>query len=287
MNPPASAATQPGQRFGNCRVVRPLGQGALGAVYLAIDETTGRPVALKLLRLSGDDAPSLAEASARFMAEAGIARRLVHPDIVAVLDAGEQEGRGWLAMELVPGGDLARYTQPARLLPEALVLRIHARLARALAHAHRQGVVHRDLKPSNVLIDWPTDTVKLADFGLARLADAEGTRTGLVLGSPAYMAPEQLAGAAPSPASDFYALGVTLYQLLAGRLPYDDASLGELLRQVATEPAPDIRLLRREASPALAELLAQLLSKRPAQRPQDGDRLAALLQALPEATVRG
>jgi len=270
-----------GPRIGPYRVLRLLGQGSMGVVHLAVDDASGQAVALKVIGLAtdGHDA-ALAEARARFLAEAEPMRRLRHPDIVALHAAGEEAGRGWLAMELISGTSLERYTRPARLLPEAVVLALGARIARALHHAHGAGVVHRDVKPSNVMVDWACGQLKLADFGLARLADAERTGTGLLLGSPAYMAPEQLAGDPASPASDLYALGVVLYQLLAGRLPHDEASLGELLRQVAGAPAPDLRTLRPGLPAALAAAVAGLLAKRPGDRPADAGAVAARLQAL-------
>jgi eukaryotic-like serine/threonine-protein kinase len=280
MTPATGAASY----FGPYRVLRVLGQGTMGAVHLAIDEASGDAVALKVMALTGHAAGAERdEARARFLAEAEPMRRLQHPDIVTLLATGEQGGTGWLAMELVHGVDLGRYTRPARLLPEPVVLRLAERVARALHHAHRAGVVHRDVKPANIMIDWATDQLKLADFGMARLADAERTRTGLVLGSPAYMAPEQLAGDAPTPASDLYALGVTLFQLLTGRLPFDDSSLGELLRSVAFDPAPDLCTQRPGLPPALAAVVAGLLSKRPTDRPADAEALADTLLALREA----
>jgi eukaryotic-like serine/threonine-protein kinase len=279
---PADADTD-APRFGPYRLLRVLGQGSMGVVHLAVDDATGQAVALKLIDLAaGNGTAAQAEARARFLAEAEPMRRLRHPDIVALHAAGEQGGRGWLAMELITGTPLERYTRPARLLPEAVVLDLGARIASALHHAHGAGVVHRDVKPANVMVDWARGTLKLADFGLARLADAERTRTGLVLGSPAYMAPEQLAGETATPASDLYALGVVLFQLLAGRLPHDDTSLGELLRQVAGVPAPDLRTVRPDLPAPLALLVGALLAKRPAERPADAEAAAARLQALRE-----
>ena len=191
---------------------RRLGNGAHGTVYLASPAGTNRLVALKLIPLPTGE--SAAAAAASFLETAAAARSLRHPDIVAVYGAGVEAGLGWLAMEPVPGAELGRYARQPRLLPEALVLLVCERLARALACAHRCGVVHRDVKPANVLVDWPTDTVKLTDFGLARLADGTNTATGMLLGSPAYMAPEQLAGMVPTPRTDLYALGVTMFELL-------------------------------------------------------------------------
>lgn len=272
--------------YGPYRTVRLLGEGAVGRVFLAIDQTSGRPVALKLLPLSADgDEQSLKEARSRFLIEAYATRGLSHPHVAAVLDAGESGRHGWIAMEFVPGSDLSRYVRPARLLPEAVVLQVVGKVARALAHAHRAGIVHRDVKPSNVRVDWATDTVKLTDFGLARPDDAEATRTGLVLGSPSYMAPELLAGGLPTPRSDLYALGVMLFEMLCGRLPHEAPTLGELLRSVATRPAPDLRSLRPELGVDLADLVARLLQTDPAQRPGSAADVAARLGELGSAAA--
>ena len=268
--------------FGDYRLDRVLGEGASATVHLAQHRQGGHWVALKIMAPQGD-AEVQAAARERFVREADVVRRLHHPGIVAILDVGETDGRLWLAMEAVPGSSLERYVQGKRLLPPPLVARIGERIAQALACAHGQGVIHRDLKPANVLVDWPTDTVKVADLGLARSADAAQTATGLVLGTPAYMAPEQLAGCVPNAATDLYALGVMLYQLVAGRLPHDGATMGALLRQVAREPAPDLMLLQPGTPPALAAEIAHLMAKRPADRPASAQAAASALGALEHA----
>jgi serine/threonine-protein kinase len=269
------------------RLLRPLGRGAHGAVYLAVAADGGAAVALKLIPLP----PADAHARRAFLEQAQVAASLSHPDIVALRAAGIEGDTGWLAMEPAPGADLGRYAQPARLLPEALVLHIGERIAGALAHAHRQGVVHRDLKPANVMVHLPSDTVKLTDLGLARPAAAEATRTGVVPGTPAYMAPEQLAGILPDARADLYALGVTLFQLLTGRLPHEAPTMGELLRRVAQDAAPDLRDLKPDAPASLALLLAGLLARERAARPAEGDAVAAALRgirlALPGAAGSG
>jgi serine/threonine-protein kinase len=277
------AEPRAGKRIAGYRLLRLLGQGTQSVVHLAEREADGQVVALKVVNLAGADAG----ARAAFLDCAETARRLVHPAIVAVLAAGVEGETGWLAMEPVAGVPLERYTRPARLLPEPVVLQVAEAVGSALAHAHRQGVVHRDVKPANILAHWPAATIKLADFGLARGADASRTGTGVVLGSPSYMAPEQLAGSVPTPASDFYALGVTLFQLLAGRLPHEAHALGELLRQVANDPAPDLRTLRPEVDAGLAALVARLLARHPGARPPDGDALLQALRALRAAPPAG
>ncbi len=264
--PPPSLVRAEGPVVGRYRLATLLGRGSIGEVHVALDIVSGQPVALKLIRLSAVEAGDARDARRRFAAEAEAMRQLQHPAIVRIFGAGSDGDQAWLAMELLGGCDLIRYTRPARRLPEVVTLRLIERIARGLAYAHEFGIVHRDIKPANVMVDWATDRVTLTDFGLARLADAEGTRTGLVLGSPAYMSPEQLAGGPATPAGDLYACGVTLFQLLAGRLPHEDSSMGELLRRVAREPAPDITSLEPGLPKELGVIVARLLSKRPDER---------------------
>lgn len=262
------AAPKPGDLIGGCRVERLLGQGATAAVYLAVDPRDELPVALKLLPLHAA-APG---------DEARAACQLDHPAIAALRGAGTDGGWRWLAFEAAPGVPLERYTRAPRLLPPLEVARVGARIAEGLAHAHAAGVVHRDIKPANVIVDLPTGSVKITDFGLAHTADAERTQTGVVLGSPAYLAPEQLAGAAATPAGDLYALGITLFQLLTGRLPHDGLSMGELLRRIAQESVPDVRSLQPGVPAPLAELVGALTRHRAAARPASAAEVAQALE---------
>jgi serine/threonine protein kinase len=267
-----------GGGLANYRIERRIGQGAATQVFLAQDRRNGRWVALKLLELGSSPAsPEWHDALERFRREASVLHGLHHPAIVEVLDAGPSERGAWMALEVVRGCDLSRYTQPRRLLPPALVARTGARIADALAYAHRHGVIHRDVKPANVLVDWSTDTVKLGDFGLARMGEHTQTRSGVTLGSPDYMAPEQLAGGSVGPAADVYSVGAALYELLAGRRPHQADNLGALLRAVATEPAPDITRLRPELDPRLAAVVMQSLAKQPVARPSVDELAAKLL----------
>jgi eukaryotic-like serine/threonine-protein kinase len=282
----AHDAAAPSGGLANYRIERLMGKGAASQVFLAQDRRSGRWVALKVLDLGGGPAlPEWHDMLERFRREATVLHDLRHPGIVAVLDAGPSEHGAWMAMEAVNGCDLTRYTRPARLLPPPLVARIGARLAEALAYSHQRGVVHRDVKPANVLVDWTNDMVKLSDFGLARSAEHTQTRSGIALGSPDYMAPEQLAGGAVGPASDLYGLGVTLFELLTGRRPHQADNLGELLRAVASRPAPQLAQLRPELDPALCDAVMLLLAKDLAQRPDDAAAVAAWLWNVADGTL--
>jgi eukaryotic-like serine/threonine-protein kinase len=262
----------PGTVLHGIRIDRLIGRGASAAVYGAVDEASGDAVALKML----DPQPDAALRAASLDA-ARRATELVHPSIVRVFGGGEFATSVFMVMELLPGSDLSRYASVDRLLPEAAVLEIAEQLAHALAHAHRHGVVHRDVKPANVIYDPASRRAVLTDFGLARAPDAQSTRSGVMLGSPAYMAPELLAGARADGRSDMYALGVLVFELLTGRPPFAEPGLGALLQAVATQPPPPLARLRPGlAEPAaLDELLAPLLAKDPAERPFDGDAWAA------------
>ena len=181
-------------------------------------------------------------------------------------------------MEFLKGKDLLDVTRSGQLLPIAKVLSIVARVAEALAYAHRQNVVHRDIKPANIMYDPDSDTVKVTDFGIARITDSSKTKTGLVLGTPSFMSPEQIAGKKVDGRSDLYSLGVMLFQMLAGVLPFRGDSMAELMYKIANEPAPDIRVIRHDLSARLADIVALSLSKKPESRYQDGDQFAADLR---------
>ena len=267
-------------QLGRYRIDRQIGRGSMGAVYAGMDPKVGRAVALKTLALGHEfEGAELAEARARFFREAETAGRLQHRDIVAIYEAGEENGLAYIAMEFLSGSDLQNHTKPDRLLPVAVVLRYMARVAQALHYAHSQGVVHRDIKPANVMVDLAADSVKVTDFGIARIAaDVSRTRTGLVLGSPSFMSPEQMSGQRVDGRSDLYSLGAMLFQLLTGRLPHKADSMAELMRQIANEPPPDIRSFRPELPESLAEIVHRAMAKQPEARFSDGQSFAAALQ---------
>ena len=263
-----------------------IGRGAMAIVYKATERATGRQLAVKRLTLQREfSQEDLADVRTRFMREARAAAHLQHPDILRVLDAGEADGDTWIAMEYVLGRDLSHFTRAGELLPVAEVLRLVARLARALHYAHSHGVVHRDIKPANIMLDRVSHSVKLMDFGIARIADGSRTRTGLVLGTPSFMSPEQLAGLQVDGRSDLYSLGVLLFQLLTGQLPHQAESMAKLMYRIANEAPPDVRHFRPELPEALAMVLALALEKRPELRYANGEQFAqdleAVLQQLP------
>ncbi len=207
---------------------------------------------------------------------------------MTIFDAGEVGQTGelaWIAMEYVKGGDLQRFTVPGRLLPVPQALEIVARVAEALSYAHSQGVVHRDIKPANVMVDTEGSSVKVMDFGVARVDDASRTRTGIVLGTPSFMSPEQMSGRRTDGRSDLYSLGVMLFQLLTGTLPFEGGSMAELMRRIVNEPAPDVRALRPELPQALADVVALALEKRPEVRYADGVQMAQDLRAVAAAML--
>ncbi len=265
--------------LGRYQVEKELGKGAMGVVYLGKDPKIGRVVAIKTMALSQEfDGDELVDARERFFREAETAGRLQHQNIVTIFDAGEEHDLAFIAMEFLKGKDLVDACKDGHLLPVPKVLSIVARVAEALAYAHKQNVVHRDIKPANIMYEMESDTVKVTDFGIARITDSSKTKTGLVLGTPSFMSPEQLAGKKVDGRSDLYSLGVMLFQMLAGVLPFRGDSMAELMYKIANEDAPDIRIIRPALPENLANLVALSLSKRPETRYQDGDQFAADLR---------
>lgn len=265
--------------LGRYQVEKELGKGAMGVVYQGRDPKIGRTVAIKTLALSAEfEGSELVDVRERFFREAETAGRLQHPNIVTIFDAGEEHDLAFIAMEFLPGRDLVEVSRPGSLLPVSTVLSIGEQVATALDHAHRQQVVHRDIKPANVMYDPTTQSVKVTDFGIARITGSSKTKTGMVLGTPSFMSPEQLAGMHVDGRSDLYSLGVMLFQLLTGSLPLKGDSMAALMYQIANQPAPSVRSLRPELPQALADLLERALAKSPADRYQTGAELAAQLR---------
>src|SRR5579884_3977844 len=207
-------------RLGRYHIVRELGRGSMGIVYLGKDPTLQRLVAIKTMRLDLDDPEHVKEIKERFFREAESTGRLAHPNIITVYDAGEQAGLGYIAMEYLEGTTLSAWCRKEQLLPVKRVIEIIALVGDALDYAHERGVVHRDIKPANIMVTNDS-TVKVMDFGVARLNTATKSHTTVILGTPNYMSPEQLAGEAVDGRSDVFSLGVVLFELLTSEKPFE------------------------------------------------------------------
>jgi serine/threonine-protein kinase len=265
--------------LGRYEIEKELGKGAMGVVYLGRDPKISRVVAIKTMNLSQEfDAEELEDVKARFFREAETAGRLNHPNIVTMYDAGEEHDLAYIAMEFLKGKDLVPYTKPDNLLPIPKVLSIVARVADALGYAHSLNVVHRDIKPANIMYDLESDTVKVTDFGIARITDSSKTKTGMVLGTPSFMSPEQLAGTKIGGQSDLFSLGASLYQLVCGKLPFEGDSMAQLMFRIANEPHKDIRSILDDVPPCVVAILDKALSKKIEDRYQTGQEMAEAIR---------
>jgi serine/threonine-protein kinase len=264
---------------GRYRIERELGRGGMAVVYLAHDAELERAVAIKLLaeHLSGDD-----DFVQRFVREARLASRLSHPNVVRVYDAGDEDGRPFIVMECVAGASLAEAGQ----LPAERVVQLGVQACAGLQHAHDAGLVHRDIKPANLLVR-DDGVLKIADFGIARATEStRQTQVGTVLGTAAYLAPEQVAGADATAASDVYALGAVLYELLTGRTPYAFTSLAELASAQSDGAITPARDLEPAVPRALEAAVMHALAREPQFRPASTADLAHELAAKDELPTR-
>jgi serine/threonine-protein kinase len=252
---------------GRYRIEREVGHGGMAEVYLARDEELGRPVAVKLLpQHLADDA----DFRARFVREARLAGRLSHPNVVRVYDAGETDGRPFIVMEYVSGSSLAA----AGRLPAGRAIELGVQACAGLQHAHDAGIVHRDVKPANLLVS-DGGVLKIADFGIARVAEStRHTQAGTLLGTAAYLAPEQIAGEDATPASDIYSVGAVLYELLTGRPPYEFSSLAELAAQQADGSITPVRDLEPTVPRDVEAAVMHALARDPGFRPASAAELA-------------
>jgi serine/threonine-protein kinase len=275
----AGSGSPPRRFHDRYRLESRIATGGMGAVFAAVDERLGRRVALKLLR--GDLArdPAFVE---RFRREARAVAALAHPNIAGIFDYGEQGGDHFIVMELAEGRDLARVLREQGRLPPDRAVRIAEQICDALGHAHAAGVVHRDVKPANVIVG-EQDLVKVTDFGIARvIGDSSLTATGSVLGSAHYIAPEQANGAPAGPASDIYATGIVVYEMVTGSLPFTgDSPVGVAMRHVTDDVPPPSRL-NPEVPPALDHVVARATARAPEDRFPSAAAMAAALQAVDE-----
>jgi serine/threonine-protein kinase len=256
----AITSSTPGM-LGRYRVLKELGRGAMGLVYLGKDPTIQRFVAIKTMRLDQiDNDDKLQDVKARFFREAESTGRLSHPNIVTIFDAGEENDLGYIAMELIEGTPLKQWARKPKLMPVNEVLLILATVADALDYAHQQGIVHRDIKPANIMLTKDR-VVKVMDFGIAKMASSSKTETNMVLGTPTYMSPEQIAGKKVDGRSDIFSLGIVLFELLTGQTPFTADNLSALLFSIAHHPHPDIQSLMPDLHPMVKEIVDRALQK--------------------------
>ena len=268
------------EQIGRYVILRTLGRGAMGIVYLARDPQIEREIALKTIRFdTAEKSFGVDEAKARFLKEARISGRLQHPHIVTVFDVGEDQGTLFLAMEVVHGGSFSQRLADPAGFPMHDRIRIVAEVAEALAHAHERGVLHRDVKPANILLT-PTLSAKVTDFGIGKLltGDTELTSTGQMVGSPAYMSPEQIKGEKLDARSDIFSLGIVLYQALTLRKPFPADTLTTLVYQILHEEPPDAGLEASDVPEGLREIIRKCLAKDRANRYADAGELAGDLR---------
>lgn len=264
-------------KVGRYEIIEELGQGAMGRVYRARDPLIERTVAVKTvpidqLRREGSDA------EARFLREAQSAGRLSHPNIVTIYDVGEADGFAYIAMEYLTGATL-REIMDKGPMPLDLALETAQQMAEALTFAHAHGVIHRDIKPANVMISGGQGRIKLTDFGIAHLPNSDHTQAGQMLGSPRYMSPEQAMGRELDGRSDLFSLGAVLYEMLTGCYAFDGDNLPMIVYRVIHDTPVAAASLRPQLPAELTELLARLLDKDPAARP-DAQTATEMIQAV-------
>lgn len=264
--------------LGRYEIEKELGRGAMGTVFLGKDPKINRFVAIKTLRLDEVDPSLLTEVRERFFREAESAGRLNHPNIVTIYDAGEEQELGYIAMEVLDGKDLKEWCAKDRLLPVKQVLEIVADVADALDYAHSQHVVHRDIKPANIMLQ-KDGTVKVTDFGIARITTSSKTQTGVLLGTPNYMSPEQITSAKVDGRSDIFSLGVVLFEMLTGEKPFQSDNPATLMFQIAKEPHPSILQVRPDLPAECEAIIDKALQKDAAQRYQRAAEMADALRA--------
>lgn len=266
--------------LGRYEVEKELGKGAMGIVYLGKDPKINRVVAIKTMALSQEfEGDELTEVKERFFREAETAGRLTHPNIVTIFDAGEEHDLAYIAMEFLKGTDLTDHIKSDTLLEPKVVMDLMAKSAEALAIAHGQNVVHRDIKPANMMYDAESGSFKLTDFGIARITDSSKTKTGMVLGTPSYMSPEQLAGHKVDGRSDLFSLGVTMYQMLSGQLPFQADSMASLMYKIANEDPAPIGLIRPDLPTCVESIVTKSMTKDVEARYANGDDMARDIRA--------
>src|SRR6201996_7312806 len=264
---------------GRYRVLSRVGAGGMADVYLAQDEQLGRQVALKLLHRRFAEDPGFVE---RFRREAQAAASLQHPNVVSVFDRGSVEGTYYIAMEYLQGRSLKALIREEAPLDPLRAIDITIQILKAARFAHRRGVIHRDLKPHNVIVD-DSGHAKVTDFGIARAGASDMTETGSIMGTAQYLSPEQAQGRAVNAASDLYSVGVVLYEMLTGRVPFDaDSAVSIALKHVSEAPPPPSSI-NPNIPPELEQPVLWVLNKNASDRPADADQFITVLEHCREA----
>jgi serine/threonine-protein kinase len=261
-------------------VLKQLGKGAMGIVYLGQDPRINRTTAIKTFKFSDDfEAEEAEKMKEKFFREAESAGTLSHPNIVTIYDAGDEQDLAYIAMEFLEGGDLEKYTKKENLLPMRKVIDYVADIADALDYAHQKGIVHRDIKPANIML-LKTGIIKITDFGIARITSSSQTKTGVVKGTPFYMSPEQFSGEKVDGRSDIFSLGTMLFQLVTGELPFHGDSPPALMHCIMNKPHPDPKKINPKIVKPLVTIIDKALEKDLNKRYQRASRMAAHLREL-------
>ncbi len=278
--PLAETGTRP--TLGRYEIIGEIGRGAMGVVYKGEDPKIKRTVAIKTLSFSEFEDDAIEEVKERFFREAESAGLLTHPNIVTIYDCGEEHDLAYIAMEFLDGEDLVRYTKPGNLLPIREVLEIVANVADALDYAHSKDIVHRDIKPANIMRLKENKTIKVTDFGIARITSSSKTKTGVVMGTPAYMSPEQVSGKKVDGRSDIFSLGVVLFELLTGKKPFTGEDMTALMYKIAKEPHPSAKEINPKIPSVVEKIIDKALEKDLDKRYQRAGQMAAQLKKIIE-----
>jgi len=254
------------------QIIDELGHGGFAIVYKARDPSLDQLVAVKVLRGAHAEQPNVVQ---RFLDEARKTVKLRHRGIVRIYAVGEESGAPYIAMEYLKGTDLSKYIKPDTQLPLKQVLSIIQRSADGIDYAHQYNVVHRDIKPANIMWDPETDSCKITDFGIARITDSSKTKTGMVLGTPSYMSPEQLAGKKVTGQSDIFSLGVMLFQMVTGKLPFTGDSMASLMYKIANEIHPAPESINPDVPRCVTVIINRAMEKDVEKRYQHGKDMVA------------
>ena len=265
------------------KIISRLGAGGMADVFLAEDEQLGRKVALKLLYQRFAEDPGFVE---RFRREAQAAAGLQHPNVVSVYDRGAFDGTYYIAMEYLPGRSLKQLIRQEAPLDPTRAIDITLQILKAARFAHRRGVIHRDLKPHNVIVD-DSDNAKVTDFGIARAGASDMTETGSIMGTAQYLSPEQAQGHAVSAGSDLYSIGVVLYEMLTGRVPFDAESAVTIALKHVSEAPPPMTVINPDIPPELEQVAMWALNKNPVDRPANADQFITALEQARTAIKSG